>query len=230
MYIVYKGNEIVYKEKRNMKKIAVSLFLAVSFILSAFVGVACGENTPSSSESNPENSVVQSESVTDSTKNSIDNMEESTTSSVESSVESADSSVVTGTPIEYELLHLNRWAKWEGSPEPQIATSMEELVALFDMYKVTWYGELFVEGLPEDYFEEKAIVFYFYLTSGDNVQREIQGVFLEGNILRLDMLATSKDNWITNVIVYYLFSVGIDKAYVEKIEKINLNRTFSTIE
>lgn len=193
--------------------------------------MACGENTSSSSENSSENSVVQSGSATDSTESSIDSLEESTTSSVESSVESADSSVeITGTPIEYELLHLNRWAKWEGSPEPQIVTSMEELVALFDTYKVTWYGELFVEGLPEDYFEEKAIVFYFYLTSGDNVQREIQGVFLEGNTLRLDMLATSKDNWITHVIVYCLFSVGIDKTHVEKIEKINLNRTFSTIE
>lgn len=214
-----------------MKKAVLSLFLALSFMFSAFVGVACGENTSSSSEGSSESSMLQSESVTDSTESSVESLEESTTSSVESSVESADSSIeITGTPIEYELLHLNRWAKWEGSPDPQIVTSMEELVALFDAYKVTWYGEPFVESLPEGYFEEKAIVFYFYLTSGDNIQREIQGVFLDGNTLRLDMLATSSDNWINDIFTPHLFSVGIDKIHVEKIEKINLNRTFSTIE
>lgn len=213
-----------------MKKAVLSLFLALSFMLSAFVGVACGENTSSSSEGSSESSMLQSESVTDSTESSVESLEESTTSSVESSVESADSSIeITGTPIEYELLHLNRWAKWEGSPDPQIVTSMEELVALFDAYKVTWYGEPFVESLPEDYFEEKAIVFYFYLTSGDNIQREIQGVFLDGNTLRLDMLATSSDNWINDIFTPHLFSVGIDKTHVEQIEEITLKVTSQII-
>ena len=213
-----------------MKKAVLSLFLALSFMLSAFVGVACGENTSSSSEGSSESSMLQSESVTDSTESSVESLEEATTSSVESSVESADSSIeITGTPIEYELLHLNRWAKWEGSPDPQIVTSMEELVALFDAYKVTWYGEPFVESLPEDYFEEKAIVFYFYLTSGSNVQREIKGVFLEESILTIVLEETNFDGWVTCDEVPKLFSIEIDKKYIEQIEEITLKVTSQII-
>lgn len=210
-----------------MKKTVLSLFLALSFMLSAFVGVACGANTSNSSENRSENSVIQNESVTDSTESSVESLEESTTSSVESSVESADSRVeVTGTPIEYEVLNLNGWATWEGSPNPQVVTSKEEMDALFATYNVVWDGEPSIINLPTDYFEEKAVVFYFYTTSGDTEKREIQGVFLDGNVLQIDMLTTSKYNTTNLVLVPYLWSIGIDKEYVGQIEQVVLNAMF----
>lgn len=209
-----------------MKKAVLSLFLALSFMLSAFVGVACGENTSSSSESSSESSMLQSESVTDSTESSVESLEESTTSSVESSVESADSSIeITGTPIEYTRIPFNgQISGWQTEQTPQIVTSKEELMILEE--KFSWMGDPLSEYLSEDYFEDKAIVFYFYWRSyGGDIKQEVQNVFLKENILIIDFKETLLGDTIDWVAGCIVLCIEIEKEYVEKISEIELKVT-----
>ena len=188
-----------------MKKAVVSIFLAASLLMSLFMGVACKENDSSSGES----STAQSNSAVELT--------DSGESTVDSSAEDSSAEIL-GTPIEYTMLPFNgHIGSWKTVPPPQIVTTMEEVLALEEGF--VWGKERLSNGLSADYFQEKAIVIYFYQRPYMGYKDEVQSVLLEENKLLIDFKETPS-NTLDCAVDAIVLCIEIDKAYVEQIEKI----------
>ncbi len=79
------------------------------------------------------------------------------------------------------------------------------------------HSDDFREGLKdlnEDYFKDNAVILVSYYTGSGNVSYNVENVYFDGNVFRLNIVKHTSGNVGTCDITYYFKAVGVEKTFL----------------
>ena len=86
-----------------------------------------------------------------------------------------------------------------------------------------WVEHPFLENLSDSYFEEKVIIAYFYWTSGSNIIRNVDSIYIADDKLIINVINGYESNAVNNDIFLYPILIEVNREDIGCVNDLKIN-------
>ncbi|MCL2796754.1 MAG: hypothetical protein FWD58_01690 [Firmicutes bacterium] len=110
-----------------------------------------------------------------------------------------------------------------------IIRSQQELMDFFDNRNVNWQAAPIWENHDGEFFENEVLVLVFFWTSGSNIERAIDNVYVDGETLTLQLIWRYYSDAVTDDELFSFYILSVSKTEVIDVNEIKTDIEHKTM-